>query len=160
MIAIARQLWAASQTSRNFLSQLREQIRIENKLLGWAMEQPCLRVQLFRLIDCLPSLRSKSEVARHLQEYLSDPAVELPERLKKLLNFAQPDSLPAQAAATPFMTAVQALAHKYIAGETTEQVLKTIGHLGKQGMLVTMEILGEAVITEAEAQQYRDATLT
>ncbi|WJI24788.1 L-glutamate gamma-semialdehyde dehydrogenase [Thermosynechococcus sp. QKsg1] len=158
-IAIARQLWAASQESRNFFSQLREQMRIEDKLLSWAMEHPGLRVQLFRLIDCLPSLRSKAEVARHLQEYLSDPSVELPEGLKKLLNFAQPDSLPAQAAATTFTTAVQALAHKYIAGETTEQVLKTIGRLRKQGMLVTMDILGEAVITEAEAQQYCDRYL-
>lgn len=158
-IAIARQLWAASQESRNFFSQLREQMRIEDKLLGWAMEHPGLRVQLFRLIDCLPSLRSKTEVARHLQEYLSDPSVELPAGLKKLLNFAQPDSLPAQAAATTFTTAVQALAHKYIAGETTEQVLKTIGRLRKQGMAVTMDILGEAVITEAEAQQYRDRYL-
>ncbi|MFN3679080.1 L-glutamate gamma-semialdehyde dehydrogenase [Thermosynechococcus sp.] len=158
-IAIARQLWAASQESRNFFSQLREQMRIEDKLLGWAMEHPGLRVQLFRLIDCLPSLRSKTEVARHLQEYLSDPSVELPEALKKLLNFAQPDSLPAQAAATTFTTAVQALAHKYIAGETTEQVLKTIGRLRKQGMLVTMDILGEAVITEVEAQQYCDRYL-
>lgn len=157
--AIARQLLSASHESRNFFSQLRDQMRIEDKLLGWAMEHPGLRVQLFRLIDCLPSLKSKAEVARHLQEYLSDPSVELPEGLKKLLNFAQPDSLPAQAAATTFTTAVQALAHKYIAGENTEQVLKTIGRLRKQGMAVTMDILGEAVITESEAAAYCDRYL-
>ncbi|MFN4280377.1 hypothetical protein [Thermosynechococcus sp.] len=71
-LAIARQLWTASHESRNFFSQLREHIRIEDERL---------RVQLFRLIDCLLSLRRKTEVARHLQEYLRDPAVELPEGL-------------------------------------------------------------------------------
>lgn len=134
-------------------------MRIEDKLLGWAMEHPGLRVQLFRMIDCLPSLHSKPEIARHLQEYMTDPSVELPEGLKKLLNFAQPDSLPAAAAATTFTTAVQALAHKYIAGENTPQVLKTIERLRKNGMAVTMDILGEAVITEQEAQRYRDRYL-
>ncbi|MDG2991364.1 L-glutamate gamma-semialdehyde dehydrogenase [Candidatus Synechococcus calcipolaris G9] len=157
--AIARQLLSATQESRNIFSQLRDQMRIEDKLLGWAMEHPGLRVQLFRMIDCLPSLHSKPEIARHLQEYMSDPSVELPDGLKKLLNFAQPDSLPATAAATTFTTAVQALAHKYIAGENNAQVIKTIERLRKNGMAVTMDILGEAVITEREAQTYRDRYL-
>lgn len=134
-------------------------MRIEDKLLGWAMEHPGLRVQLFRMIDCLPSLHSKPEIARHLQEYMGDPSVELPDGLKKLLNFAQPDSLPATAAATTFTAAVQALAHKYIAGENNAQVIKTIERLRKNGMAVTMDILGEAVITEREAHIYRDRYL-
>lgn len=152
--AIAKELFAATQENRNFFSQLRDQARLDDKLLGWTMEHPGLRVQLFRLIDCLPSLHSKTEIARHLQEYLSDPSVELPGGLKSLLNFAQADSMPGQLAATTFTTAVQALAHKYISGETTAQVLKTIDRLKKSGMAFTIDILGEAVITEKESQAY------
>lgn len=152
--AIAKELFAATQENKNFFSQLRDQARLDDKLLGWTMEHPGLRVQLFRLIDCLPSLRSKTEIARHLQEYLSDPSVELPGGLKSLLNFAQADSVPGQLAATTFTTAVQALAHKYIAGENTPQVLKTIDRLKKSGMAFTIDILGEAVITERESQAY------
>lgn len=154
--AIARQLMAATQSNRSFFSQIKDQMRWDDKLLGWAMENPGLRVQLFRLIDCLPSLNSKGEIARHLQAYLADPSVELPGALKSILNFTSSDSLPAQAAATTFSKAVETLAHKYIAGETTQQALKTIERLRKQKMAFTMDVLGEAVITETEAQAYLD----
>ncbi|MBD2098721.1 L-glutamate gamma-semialdehyde dehydrogenase [Trichocoleus sp. FACHB-591] len=157
--AIAQQLLTASRESRSFFAQMRDQMRWDDKLLAWAMSNPGLRVQLFRFIDCLPSLRSKTEIARHLQEYLGDPTVELPVALKGLLNFASPDSLPGQVAATTVSTAVETLAHKYIAGESVKQVLKTIERLRKDKMAFTVDLLGEAVITEAEAQSYLDRYL-
>ena len=157
--AIARQLLGATRDSRSFFAQMRDQMRWDDKLLGWTMENPGLRVQLFRFIDCLPSLRSKAEIARHMQEYLSDASVELPTALKGLLNFANADSMPGQVAATTVSTAVETLAHKYISGETTKQVLKTLERLRKEKMGFTVDLLGEAVITEAEAQSYLDRYL-
>ncbi len=153
---IAKQLLSDTRENRSFLSQMRDQMRWDDKLLGWAMANPGLRVQLFRFIDCLPALRSKAEIARHLQEYLGDASVELPGALKGLLGFANPDSLPGQVAATTVSTAVETLAHKYISGETTPQVIKTIERLRKEKMGFTIDLLGEAVITEAEAQSYFD----
>jgi len=155
---IARQLLATTE-DRSFLAQLRDQIRWDDKLLAWAMDNPGLRVQLFRLIDCLPALTSKPEIARHLQEYLGDEAVELPAALKGMLNFSSPEALPGQVAATTVATAVETLAHKYIAGETLQQALKTIERLRKSKMAFTMDLLGEAVITEREAQAYLDRYL-
>lgn len=156
---IARQLLSATREARSWLAQMRDQMQWDDKLLGWAMSNPNLRVQLFRLIDCLPSLRSKPEIARHLQEYLADKTVELPAALKGLLNFANADSMPGQLAATTLSTAVETLAHKYIAGENLKQVLKTIERLRKDKMGFTVDLLGEAVITEAEAQSYLDRYL-
>ncbi|HEY9660225.1 MAG TPA: proline dehydrogenase family protein, partial [Allocoleopsis sp.] len=156
---IARQLLAATRENRSFFAQMRDQMRWDDKLLGWAMGSPGLRVQLFRFIDCLPSLRSKAEIARHLQEYLGDESVELPGALKSLLGFANADSLPGQAAATTVSTAVETLARKYIAGENIKQVIKAIEHLRKEKMGFTVDLLGEAVITESEAQSYLDRYL-
>lgn len=156
---IARQLLSATQESRSFLAQLKDQMRWDDKLLAWAMDNPGLRVQLFRLIDCLPSLRSKAEIARHLQEYLGDQSVELPAAFKSILNFTNPDSIPGQVAATTVATAVETLAHKYIAGETIPQATKTIGRLREGKMAFTMDLLGEAVITESEAQVYLNGYL-
>ncbi len=158
-LAIARELLAATREKRSFLAQMRDQMRWDDKLLDWAMANPGLRVQLFRFIDCLPSLQSNGEIARHLQEYMTTEAVELPGALKGLLNFADADSLPGQAAATTVKTAVETLARKYICGETIKQALKTIEGLRKQSMTFTVDVLGEAVITESEAQQYRDRYL-
>ncbi|HEY9671606.1 MAG TPA: L-glutamate gamma-semialdehyde dehydrogenase [Waterburya sp.] len=151
---IAKQLLEATREKRSFFAQMRDQMRWDDKLLAWAMSNPGLRVQLFRFIDTLPALRSKPEIARHLQEYLGDESVELPSALKGMLNFAQADSMPGQVAATTVSTAVEALAHKYIAGENIKQALKTIERLRKEKMAFTLDLLGEAVITEAEAQSY------
>jgi RHH-type transcriptional regulator, proline utilization regulon repressor / proline dehydrogenase / delta 1-pyrroline-5-carboxylate dehydrogenase len=152
--SIARALLAETTEKRSLFAKVRDQLRWDDKLLNWTMENPGLRVQLFRLIDCLPSLTTKAEVARHLQEYLGDAAVELPQALKSLLNFTNADSVPGQVAATTLATAVETLARKYIAGGNLKQALKTIEHLRKQSMTFTMDVLGEAVVTETEAQSY------
>ncbi|HIK16946.1 MAG TPA: L-glutamate gamma-semialdehyde dehydrogenase [Leptolyngbyaceae cyanobacterium M33_DOE_097] len=157
--AIARKLLSATREARSLFAQVRDQMRWDDKLLGWAMSNPGLRVQLFRFIDCLPALRSKAEIARHLQEYLSREEVELPAALKGMLGFASPDSMPGQLAATTVSTAVETLAHKYIAGETIQQVTKTVEQLRKNKMAFTVDLLGEAVITEVEAQSYLDRYL-
>ncbi len=156
---IGKQLLTATQENRSFLASLRDQMRWDDKLLAWAMSNPGLRVQLFRFIDTLPALRSKSEIAAHLQEYLGDESVELPAALKGMLNFANPDSMPGQVAATTVATAVETLAHKYISGENIKQVIKTVERLRKEKMAFTIDLLGEAVITEAEAQSYLERYL-
>ncbi|OUC15879.1 MAG: 1-pyrroline-5-carboxylate dehydrogenase [Alkalinema sp. CACIAM 70d] len=152
--AIARELLAQTGEKRSFFAKFQDQLRWDDKLLAWTMENPGLRVQLFRLIDCLPALRTKAAIARHLQEYLGDAAVELPQALKGLLNFTNADSVPGQVAATTLATAVETLARKYIAGENLKQALKSIEQLRKQSMAFTIDLLGEAVITETEAQEY------
>jgi RHH-type proline utilization regulon transcriptional repressor/proline dehydrogenase/delta 1-pyrroline-5-carboxylate dehydrogenase len=156
---IAKVLLGATQENRNFFSALRDQMRWDDRMLAWAMSNPGLRVQLFRFIDTLPALHSKSEIAVHLQEYLGDESVELPSALKGMLNFANPDSMPGQVAATTVATAVETLAHRYIAGENIKQVLKTIERLRKEKMAFTVDLLGEAVITEGEAQSYLERYL-
>jgi RHH-type proline utilization regulon transcriptional repressor/proline dehydrogenase/delta 1-pyrroline-5-carboxylate dehydrogenase len=156
---VARQLLVATQENRSFLGSLRDQMRWDDKLLAWAMSNPGLRVQLFRFIDTLPALHSKSEIAAHLQEYLGAESVELPSALKGMLNFAHPDSMPGQVAATTVSTAVETLAHKYISGENIKQVIKTVERLRKEKMAFTIDLLGEAVITESEAQSYLERYL-
>lgn len=156
---IAKQLLGATQEKRSFFAQLQDQMRWDDKILDWAMSNPGLRVQLFRFIDCLPALRSKPEIARHLQEYLTVEEVELPDALKKLIGFSGGDSVPGQIAATTVSTAVETLAQKYISGENIKQALKTIERLRKDKMSFTMDLLGEAVITEAEAQSYLERYL-
>lgn len=156
---IAKKLLASTQENRSFLANLRDKLRLDDQLLAWTMENPHLRVQLFRFIDALPALRSKTEIAAHLQEYLGDTSVELPTALKSMLNFASPDSVPGQVAATTVTTAVEALAHRYIAGENIQQVIKTIERLRREKMAFTVDLLGEAVITETEAQSYQQRYL-
>ncbi|MGD1939497.1 MAG: L-glutamate gamma-semialdehyde dehydrogenase [Cyanophyceae cyanobacterium] len=156
---IARELLIASQPKKGFLSQIREQMKLDEKLMEWTMANPGLKVQLFRFIDCLPALQSNPEIAGHLQEYLTTEDVELPDMLKGLLNFADPKSVPGTVAAQSVSTAVKTLAQKYISGETIQQAIKTIERLRRDKMAFTVDLLGEAVISEVEAQQYLDRYL-
>jgi RHH-type transcriptional regulator, proline utilization regulon repressor / proline dehydrogenase / delta 1-pyrroline-5-carboxylate dehydrogenase len=157
--SIATELLAATRQNRSLLSQMRDKMRWDDKLLAWTMGNPGLRVQLFRFIDCLPALTTKAEVARHLQEYLTTENVELPAALKGLLGFTNPDSVAGQLAATTVSTAIETLARKYIAGEKIEQIIKTVAGLRKDKMGFTIDLLGEAVIAESEAQSYLDRYL-
>lgn len=156
---IAKELLQATREKRNFFAQMQDQMRLDDKLLGWTMSNPGLRVQLFRFIDSLPALGSKAEIARHLQEYLGVAQVELPSALKGILNYTNADSMPAQVAATTVSTAVETLAKKYIAGENIQQAVRSIEKLRKDKMGFTLDLLGEAVITETEAQSYLDRYL-
>ena len=54
----------------------------DDRLMNWTLEDPDVRVQLFRFIDALPALRSAGAVRRHLAEYLSEAADRIPWWLK------------------------------------------------------------------------------
>ena len=150
---IAREL-IKSTRDNNIFSKMRDSMRWDDKVLDWTMSNPGLRVQMFRFIDTIPSLQSKAEVANHFQQYMSAEAVELPSALKGMINFSNADSIPAQTAAATITKAVETLAYKYIAGENINEVMKTIARLRKDGMTYSIDLLGEAVITETEAQDY------
>ncbi len=151
--AIAKELIKATR-QKGIFSQLKEQMQLDDKLMNWTMANPGLRVQLFRFIDALPALQSKPEIASHLQQYLTTEEVELPDALKNLLNFTDANSLPAQTASTIIPKAVETLAYKYISGETIKEVIKAVEKMRKEKMGFTIDLLGEAVITEVEAESY------
>ena len=152
--SIARELIKSTREKNNIFNRMREQMRWDDKVLDWTMANPGLRVQMFRFIDAIPALQSKAEVANHFQQYMSAEAVELPNALKGILNFSDPNSFTAQTAAATITKAVETLAYKYIAGENINEIIKTIDRLRSEGMTYTIDLLGEAVITESEAQDY------
>ncbi|MGL5873800.1 MAG: L-glutamate gamma-semialdehyde dehydrogenase [Xenococcaceae cyanobacterium] len=156
---IAKQLIEATREKRSIFAKIGDQMRFDDKLLDWTMSNPGLRVQLFRFIDCIPALQSKAEIARHLQQYLGDESVELPAPLKGILNFTEPNSPPALFAAATITKSVETLAYKYIAGESIQEIIKTIERLRKEKMAFTIDLLGEAVITETEAESYLNSYL-
>ena len=157
--SIAQELIKSTRAKNNIFNRMRDQMRWDDKVLDWTMANPGLRVQMFRFIDAIPALQSKAEIANHFQQYMSAEAVELPSALKGILNFSDPESFPAQTAAATITKAVETLAYKYIAGENIAEVIKTIERLRKEGMTYTIDLLGEAVVTEAEAEDYLQSYL-
>ncbi len=120
-------------------------------LMEWAMRDEHFKTQLFRFVDVLPTLNSSSEITRHLQEYLGDDQVKLSPALRMGLKAAGGASwlfgggIKAQ---------VTSMARQFMLGNDAKEITTTLRKLHEQDIAFTVDILGEAVVSEAEADQY------
>ncbi|MDB6114950.1 MAG: rocA1 [Lacunisphaera sp.] len=121
------------------------------RLMEWSMKDPVFKTQLFRFVDVLPSLNSSGEIVRHLQEYLGDKAVELNPALKA--GLAASSFAPALVA-TPVKAQIVDMAGQFVAAETGEGLLKQIKKNSQVGLATTIDLLGEAVLNDAEADVF------
>jgi len=128
-------------------------------ILEWAMHDESVKVQMFRFVDVLPMLRSSSSVTHHLQEYFDEVRSHLPYAVRLGLDVAQPDSLLGKALALNARTNARKMAERFIAGTKPEEVFKTVSKLRKSGLAFTLDLLGEQVISEVEADTYLNAYL-
>ena len=117
------------------------------RMMERVMLDPSLKVPLFRFVDVLPALNDRRGIASHAREYFADGTSPLP----WFVNF-----LPA---AYLVKKAVTRFSRTFIAGETPRSALKSLRRLWDGGKPFTVDILGEAVVSEAEADRYRDLYL-
>src|SRR5579864_1036149 len=71
----------------------------DDRLMALSMRDPAVKVQLFRLVDTLPSLKSHRAVTRHLREYLATVGDRLPHALRRGLQWIPEDGVVGQAVA-------------------------------------------------------------
>ena len=114
-----------------------------------------LKAALFRFVDVVPACRSLDDLARHLTGFLGEveeppPPVAVAMRMGN--TRAGRAALGAAAAA-----GVKHMAHRFIVGETPEG---RAGHAarrcGSDGVASSVDLLGEATVTQAEAQRYAE----
>lgn len=128
---------------------------LTDRLTRWAMADAALKTQLFRFIDVLPALRSSEEIARHAREYLLRPGLPLPPGMAAALRASAHSRALAALVARTARAATQQMARRFIAGANAHEALQTIRRLHQAGLAYTVDILGEAVTSEAEAQAYQ-----
>ncbi len=128
------------------------------KLLDWAMKDEAFKVSLFRFVDVLPSLEDSAALIRHAQEYFEPVAHRLPGFLKWGLN-VEPDSIPAKLAAPVIKKQIRSVAERFIIGETPKEALKTLRKLRKDGIAFTVDLLGEATVSEPESRVFYERYL-
>ena len=155
-LQLGRELWAALDDRRPTIFDRRWWL---DHLLEWAMSDPSVKVQMFRFVDVLPTLKSSESIARHLQEYFENVQSHLPLAARLALEVADPDSLLGKALAVNARNNVRKMAERFIAGSNPEQVFQSVGRLRRQGLAFTLDLLGEAVISEPEAEAYQRAYL-
>ena len=129
----------------------------EDHLLSWAMEDEAVKVQMFRFVDVLPMLKDHTAIARHLEEYFQEVRSRIPLAARLGLDLSTGNSILSRALAWNARTNAARMARRFIAGETVSEVLQSVQKLRRSGFAFTLDLLGEAVITEREADAYQQA---
>jgi proline dehydrogenase len=125
---------------------------LDDKAMELASQDQQLRAALFRFVDVTPACRSLDDLARHLAAYLEEvgerpPPIEAAMRM----SGSKPGRTALGAAAA---AGVRHMAHRFIVGETPRAALKSIRHLWDNGAAVSLDLLGEATVTQDEADRY------
>ena len=127
----------------------------DDRLMAFTMRDEAVKVQLFRLVDTLPALQTDRAVTRHLREYFGAVDGRLPGLLRRAVEWIPNDGVAGGFVARAARFNATRLARRFIAGTTVDQTLATIERLRKQRLGFTIDLLGEAVLSEAEAGQYQ-----
>jgi RHH-type proline utilization regulon transcriptional repressor/proline dehydrogenase/delta 1-pyrroline-5-carboxylate dehydrogenase len=147
ILAVGRDLAAALPgASRNPLRA------IDDKAMDLASQDAEMRAALFRFVDVVPACRSLDDLARHLSGFLEEvgdrpPSLQVAMRMSE--SKAGRQALGAAAAA-----GVKHMAHRFIVGETPRDATGVLEDLWRKGVATSVDLLGEATVTTAEADRY------
>jgi RHH-type transcriptional regulator, proline utilization regulon repressor / proline dehydrogenase / delta 1-pyrroline-5-carboxylate dehydrogenase len=117
---------------------------VRDKVMSLVMGDEALKTSLFLLVDVLPAVRSPRQIHRHLTEYMSEAKEHLPPLATAILP-RLPDGL----IATIANFATTRLARAFIAADDPAEL-----DIQTARPPYTIDLLGEAVVSEAEADEY------
>ena len=123
-----------------------------DKLMNWAMKDEGFKVQLFRFIDTFPTLKTPEQVHSHLMDYLSQPGVTLPSGMGVGLKAG---GLLKKTLTKTISSQIESMAARFIAGTDATSALPQIRALWDQDMAFSVDLLGEACLSDAEAAAYQ-----
>lgn len=155
-LEIGRNLWSNLHRRK---ASVFERRWWDDRILSWAMADESVKVQMFRFVDVLPMLRTSTSVTQHLHEYFEDVRQHLPWAARFGLDLSQPNTILGRAIAFNARRNAERMARRFIAGTNVEEVFQTVTRLRNEGFAFTLDLLGEAVISESEAERYQQAYL-
>jgi len=121
------------------------------RMMEFSMRDEDFKVQMFRFVDVLASLHHGGDIVRHLDEYFADmrngfaPLVRTGVQAAKIVPWLSGQLL---------RWNVSGMARQFIAGKNPHDVMKTLRKRRVQNIGFTVDLLGEAVVSEREATEY------
>jgi RHH-type proline utilization regulon transcriptional repressor/proline dehydrogenase/delta 1-pyrroline-5-carboxylate dehydrogenase len=129
----------------------------DEKAMDLASQDQELKAALFRFVDVVPACRNLDDLARHLTGFLGEvekaPGGRVPIHVAMKMGTSKAGRTALGAAAA---AGVKHMAHRFIVGEDPKAALGVLGDLWKDGVASSVDLLGEATVTQAEAQRYAD----
>ena len=125
---------------------------LDDKAMELAAQDRELRTALFRLVDVVPACRGLDDLARHLSGFLSE--LDQPPRPVGLALRMADTRAGRLALGAATATGVRRMAHRFIVGEDPDAALPVLERLWSHGVASSVDLLGEATVTPAEADAY------
>jgi proline dehydrogenase len=125
---------------------------LDERAMDFASHDAELRAALFRFVDVVPACRDLDDLARHLTGFLDEVGDRTPPlqvAMRMGASRAGRTALGAAAAA-----GVKHMAHRFIVGETPREATGVLEDLWRDGVCTSVDLLGEATVTSAEAERY------
>src|SRR3954452_9901685 len=148
LLEVGRRLAAALPPTRNPLKAL------DDKAMDLASSDAELKAALFRFVDVVPACRNMDDLARHLTSFLGE--VEKPPASVGMAMKMGNTKTGRRALGIAAAAGVKHMAHRFIVGEDPKAALGVLRDLWKDGVASSVDLLGEATVTQAEAQRYAD----
>ncbi|MGI8441001.1 MAG: proline dehydrogenase family protein [Thermoleophilaceae bacterium] len=140
-------------------SRARHPLRaLDAKAMELSAQDQALKAALFRLVDVTPACRSFEDLAFHLTGFLAE-VNERPAPIEAAMRVAHTHAGRAVLGAAA-SRGVRHMAHRFIVGETPGEALPTFERLWRDGVASSVDLLGEATITRAEADRYAERCAT
>ena len=127
-------------------------------VINLAMKDEAFKTRLFRFIDVLPVLTDDERVVSLAEEYFGRSGGEL-FGLQWGLKALAATGMGARLTGKSIRKQVEQMARTFIAGASVEEAAPVLSRLWKEGRAWSVDLLGEATISEREADQYRDHCL-
>jgi RHH-type proline utilization regulon transcriptional repressor/proline dehydrogenase/delta 1-pyrroline-5-carboxylate dehydrogenase len=127
------------------------------KVMDWSMKNENFKVQLFRFVDVLPYLNTSDSLTRHIDEYFAGDDQDVPKVLKwgaGAMGSGLGGKLAAGLMAKTIRSNIEGMAKQFIIGENTSDAMKNLKKIRKDGFAFTVDILGEATVSEIESEAY------
>ena len=124
------------------------------KVLDWCMQNEQFKVQMFRFVDVFPSLSDSKQLTEHIREYFGDER-EMPAFMSAGARMAGSLGSLGGGVLNKVLTAkITEMARQFIIGETTKETVDNLANLRREGFAAVMDVLGEATLSEKEAEEY------
>lgn len=124
----------------------------QDKLMDWSMKDQAFKVQLFRFVDAFPALTTPDMVHDHLVDYLTQPGVKPPPGMDLGLKAG---GLAKGLMTKTISSQITGMAGNFIAGTDAADALPTLRKLWNDGIAFSVDLLGEACVSAAEADHYQ-----
>lgn len=126
--------------------------------INLAMKDPSFKTRLFHFIDVLPVIESDERVVSLADEYFGRDSSEL-FGLQWGLRALTATGIGVRLTGKSIRKQIEQMAKAFIAGASVEDSIPILSQLWKDGRAWSVDLLGEATISEQEADRYRDRCL-